>query len=88
MLGVKGPPFIEPITVSSKGGKKGKKRNNPFFLVTDFFPGRKYACDVLEETTNEMLILGTFKTLKLTMDREKGQKNYLHNLVLRLETEI
>ncbi|KAJ6655517.1 hypothetical protein lerEdw1_005095 [Lerista edwardsae] len=46
---------------------------------------RKYACDVLEQTTDEMLTLGTFKTLKLTMDREKGQKNYLHNLVLREE---
>ncbi|XP_066478710.1 dynein regulatory complex protein 9 [Tiliqua scincoides] len=46
---------------------------------------RQYACDVIEETTDEMLTLGTFQTLKFAMDKEKAQKNHLHNLILREE---
>lgn len=46
---------------------------------------RKYACDVIEETTEELQTLSTFETLKSAMDTEKGKRNHLHNLVLREE---
>ncbi|XP_061493548.1 dynein regulatory complex protein 9 isoform X1 [Rhineura floridana] len=46
---------------------------------------RKYASDVIEDVTDELLILGTFHSLQLAMEKEKEKKSNLHNLVLREE---
>ncbi|XP_062987824.1 dynein regulatory complex protein 9 [Elgaria multicarinata webbii] len=46
---------------------------------------RQYASDVLEDTTDELLTLGTFQTLQLAVDREKEKRASVQDLVLREE---
>ncbi|KAJ7324654.1 hypothetical protein JRQ81_017674 [Phrynocephalus forsythii] len=46
---------------------------------------RQHACDVIEDTTDELLALGTFRTLQLAMDQERGKKASIQSLILREE---
>ncbi|XP_020666906.3 dynein regulatory complex protein 9 [Pogona vitticeps] len=46
---------------------------------------RQQACDIIEDTTDELLTLGTFHTLQLAMDLEKAKKANAQSLVLREE---
>ncbi|XP_070609928.1 dynein regulatory complex protein 9 isoform X1 [Erythrolamprus reginae] len=46
---------------------------------------RQYSSDVLEGTMDEMLMLGTFRSLQLAVTLEKDKKTNLQNLVLKEE---
>ncbi|XP_015272118.1 PREDICTED: IQ domain-containing protein G, partial [Gekko japonicus] len=46
---------------------------------------RQYVCDIIEETMDELLTLGTFQTLLRAVNAEKQKKIQLQDIVLREE---